>query len=276
MKTSRQLNDLIKNAANKSGINAQILQKRYFMERFIERVSLSDYRGKFILKGGILISALAGIGARSTMDIDITVRNMPLNENLIKAAVKEIIAIDPDDSVNFSFRKIESIREEADYDCYRISLDVAFDKVRDNIRIDITAGDVITPQEIKFGYETMLDKKRIELYSYNIETVMAEKIETILSRGVLNTRMRDFYDCYLLDSLHGDNVDKAVFRAALKATVSKRKSEIIFVKAPAIIEELKASAELRKLWDAYTKTFPYAREVEFADTIKAVEKYMAL
>jgi predicted nucleotidyltransferase component of viral defense system len=276
MNTSKQLNDLIKNVSKELGVSAQILQKRYFMERFLERISLSAYRDKFILKGGILISALVGFGARSTMDIDIMVKNLPINFESVKNIIGEITAVELYDKVSFVFRKIESIREEADYDCYRVSLDVAFDKVRDSIKIDITSGDAITPCEVKFGYETMLEKKRIALYSYNIETVMAEKIETILARGVLNTRMRDFYDCFILDKLYRSTVKAEIFCDALKATVKRRKSEIVLTKPITIIKEIKASAELHKLWNAYASVFQYAKHIPFEETIGAVERYVAI
>jgi hypothetical protein len=246
------------------------------MERFLERISLSVYRNKFILKGGILISALVGMEARSTMDIDITVKNLPLSVESVKNTVSEIMVINLNDNVSFVFKRIESIREEADYDCYRISLDVAFDKVRDSIKIDITAGDAITPSEVQFGYETMLDKKRIALYSYNIETILAEKIETVLSRGILNTRMRDFYDCFLLDKLYRNTINTKIFYDAFTATATRRKSEIIFTKSAEIIEELKISAELRKLWDTYKETFQYAKEISFEEIIDTAGKYAAI
>ncbi|MCL2155665.1 MAG: nucleotidyl transferase AbiEii/AbiGii toxin family protein [Leptospirales bacterium] len=276
MNTSKQLNDLIKNVSKKIGINTQILQKRYFMERFLDRISQSDYRNNFILKGGILISALVGMEARSTMDIDITIKNLQLNAESVKTIVTEIMTIDLEDNVRFIFRKIENIRDEAEYDCYRVSLDIAFDKVRDNIKLDITTGDAITPCEVQFGYETMLEKKKIALYSYNIETILAEKIETILSRGVLNTRMRDFYDCFILDRSYRNFIDTKNFCDALKATAKRRKAEIVLTKTTTIIEELKISAELRKLWNAYANTFQYAREIPFDEAIDAVEKYIII
>jgi len=274
MNTSRQLNDLIKNVSKKSGISTQILQRRYFMERFLERISESKYRDKFILKGGILVSSLVGLSARSTMDIDITVRHLPLNAETVQNAVAKIIAVELNDGVQFVFKKVESIREEARYDCFRVSLDVTFDKVRDSIKLDITAGDAITPGEVQFGYETMLEKKKIALYSYNIETVLAEKIETILSRGILNTRMRDFYDCFILDKLHRDSINTKTLSNALNATVKRRKSEAILTRIAQIVEELKASVDLQKLWDAYAKTFPYAKEIAFEETVDAIKKYL--
>lgn len=274
MNTSKQLNDLIKNVSKKSGVNAQILHKRYFMERFLERISMSAYRNNFILKGGILISALVGLEARSTMDIDITIKYLPLNTESVKNMIAEITAIELDDNVNFVFRKIENIREEAEYDCCRVTLDIIFDIVRDSIKIDITAGDVITPCEVQFGYKTMLDNRKIALYSYNIETVMAEKIETILARGILNTRMRDFYDCYILDKLYRSTIKANIFTEALKATVIRRKSGIVLTKTATIIEGIKASAELRKLWSAYAGAFLYAKDIAFEKTVEVIEYYI--
>ena len=148
--------------------------------------------------------------------------------------------------------------------------------MRDSIKIDVTAGDAITPSEVQFGYETMLDKKRIALYSYNIETVLAEKTETILARGILNTRMRDFYDCFILDKLYGKSINIKTFCDALKATSKLRKSEIVFTKVATIIDELKVSTELRKLWNAYISAFQYAKEISFEEIIDTAEKYAML
>jgi predicted nucleotidyltransferase component of viral defense system len=195
--TSKQLNDRTKNIAKRTGVDAQILQKRYFMERFLARLSFSRYNRKFIIKGGMLISALVGYSARSTMDIDITIKNPPLQKEAIDAAVQEIAEADLDDNIAFSFVKSESIREESEYDCFRIARNVTFDKIRESIKIDITTGDIITPGEVSFGFCTIHEKKTISLYSYNLETVLAEKVETILARGILNTRMRGYYECFV-------------------------------------------------------------------------------
>jgi len=271
MKTSRQLNDLIKNLSKQTGINAQVLQKRYFIERFLERISLSEHKQKFIIKGGVLISALVGIAARSTMDIDITVKRMPLHLEAVEYAVKKIIAVKMDDNVEFVYKGAENIRDESDYECFRVSLDVIFDKVRDNIKLDITKGDAITPKEIEFGIEAMLDKRKIELFSYNLETVLSEKIETILSRSVLNTRMRDFYDCYIIDKMYRNKIDVKTFYAALLETANKRGTGHIFDNTGVLIAEIKASLDLKKLWDNYSKSYPYAKGIEFEETIIAIE-----
>ncbi|GHU97862.1 abortive infection protein [Clostridia bacterium] len=272
MNTSKQLNDQIKNIAKRTGVNAQILQKRYFMECFLERLSSSQYNRRFIIKGGMLIAALVGYSARSTMDIDITIKNLPLQKETIEAVIREIAAVDLADNVLFSFTKTENIREESEYDCFRVTLDVAFDKIRESIKIDITTGDVITPGEVRFGFCTMLEKKTIPLYSYNLETVLAEKMETILARGILNTRMRDYYDCCILEKIYAQSIDKTVFRAALRATSQKRDSAVIFTELSKILDKIKVSKVLLGLWKRYTGNYQYAQGITFEEVIASVER----
>ena len=274
MNTSKQLTDLIKNLAKKTGVNAQTLQKRYFMERFLERISHSDYNKRFIIKGGILISAMVGLDMRSTMDIDVTVKNMPLERSSLEAVVKNIMTVDTGDNFVFTFDKMENIHDESEYDCFRAHLNVAFDKMREKIKIDITTGDIITPKEVQFGYDAIMGGKRIALYSYNLETVFAEKIETILSRGTTNTRMRDYYDCYVLERLYSSEISADTFKAALKATSNRRGSDFIFADYETIKAELKSSKTLKSLWKNYQGKFSYAENITFLDAIEAIERLM--
>lgn len=198
IKTSRQLKDKVRNMARGDSAKAQLLIRNYGMERFLERVSLSEHRDNFILKGGMLVSAMVGLENRATMDIDTSIRNMPLDTIAAKAMVEEIIAVPVDDNIRFEINDFGTIMDDAEYSGVRISLNAFLDATRIPLKIDISTGDAITPAAVNYQYKLMFEERYITLWAYNLETVLAEKIETVLSRSVLNTRLRDFYDLYVL------------------------------------------------------------------------------
>ena len=228
IKTSRQLKDKVRNMARGDSAKAQLLIRNYGMERFLERVSLSEHRDNFILKGGMLVSAMVGLENRATMDIDTSIRNMPLDTIAAKAMVEEIIAVPVDDNIRFEINDFGTIMDDAEYSGVRISLNAFLDATRIPLKIDISTGDAITPAAVNYQYKLMFEERYIILWAYNLETVLAEKIETVLSRSVLNTRLRDFYDLYVLQDT-GLEIDKATLAAALTATARKRGSEQVLV-----------------------------------------------
>lgn len=195
IKTSRQLKDKVRNMARGDSAKAQLLIRNYGMERFLERVSLSEHRDNFILKGGMLVSAMVGLENRATMDIDTSIRNMPLDTIAAKAMVEEIIAVPVDDNIRFEINDFGTIMDDAEYSGVRISLNAFLDATRIPLKIDISTGDAITPAAVNYQYKLMFEERYITLWAYNLETVLAEKIETVLSRSVLNTRLRDFTIC---------------------------------------------------------------------------------
>lgn len=202
--TARQLKDLIRNLSKKKSADAQILMRNYMMERFLERISLSEYKNQFILKGGMLVAAMVGLDARATMDLDATIKGTNVSVEDVEMIISQIISIPLDDGVSFRVKRISEIMEEADYPGVRVSMETKFDGVITPLKIDISTGDVITPREIKYKFNLMLEDRTIEVWAYNLETVLAEKLETVVSRNVTNTRMRDFYDIYILQKLYGE------------------------------------------------------------------------
>lgn len=198
MKNLRQLKDLIKNMSRENNINAQILLRNYMLERLLERISLSDFGDKFILKGGMLIAALVGIDMRSTVDMDATIKSYPVTKESIEDAFDNILSVSIDDGVSMEFKGIEDIRTEDEYNGFRVSLEARMENARIPLKVDITIGDKITPKEVIYTFKLLLEDRSIDILAYNIETVIAEKLETIISRGIANTRMRDFYDIYIL------------------------------------------------------------------------------
>lgn len=269
IKTSRQLKDKVRNMARGDSAKAQLLIRNYGMERFLERVSLSEHRDNFILKGGMLVSAMVGLENRATMDIDTSIRNMPLDTIAAKAMVEEIIAVPVDDNIRFEINDFGTIMDDAEYSGVRISLNAFLDATRIPLKIDISTGDAITPAAVHYQYKLMFEERYITLWAYNLETVLAEKIETVLSRSVLNTRLRDFYDLYVLQDT-GLEIDKATLAAALTATARKRGSEQVLVLYERTIDEIRISPLMREQWERYQGKNNYAAGIVWDDVISDI------
>lgn len=263
--TARQLKDLIRNMSKKKSADAQILMRNYMMERFLERISLSEYKNQFILKGGMLVAAMVGLDARATMDLDATIKGANVSLTDVETIISNIIAIPIDDGVSFCIKRISEIMEEADYPGVRVSMETKFDGVITPLKIDISTGDVITPKEIRYRFNLMLEDRTIEVWAYNLETVLAEKLETVISRNVTNTRMRDFYDIYILQKLHGEQLKKQVLWNALVATAKKR-GTLDLIEAEdirEIFDEIESSPVMETLWKTYQKNYSYAANVSW-------------
>ena len=269
IKTSRQLKDKVRNMARGDSAKAQLLIRNYGMERFLERVSLSEHRDNFILKGGMLVSALVGLENRATMDIDTSIRNMPLDTIAAKAMVEEIIAVPVDDNIRFEINDFGTIMDDAEYSGVRISLNAFLDATRIPLKIDISTGDAITPAAVNYQYKLMFEERYITLWAYNLETVLAEKIETVLSRSVLNTRLRDFYDLYVLQDT-GLEIDKATLAAALTATARKRGSEQALALYERTLDEIRISPLMREQWERYQGKNNYAASIVWDDVISDI------
>ena len=269
IKTSRQLKDKVRNMARGDSAKAQLLIRNYGMERFLERVSLSEHRDNFILKGGMLVSAMVGLENRATMDIDTSIRNMPLDTIAAKAMVEEIITVPVDDNIRFEINDFGTIMDDAEYSGVRISLNAFLDATRIPLKIDISTGDAITPAAVNYQYKLMFEERYITLWAYNLETVLAEKIETVLSRSVLNTRLRDFYDLYVLQDT-GLEIDKATLAAALTATARKRGSEQVLVLYERTLDEIRISPLMREQWKRYQEKNNYAAGIVWDDVISDI------
>lgn len=261
----------IKNYAKSKSIAAQVILQNYMFERFLARLSMSDYREKFVVKGGMLIAAIVGLDTRSTMDLDSTLRNLPLTEEKIMEAVESVCKISLDDDVIFEVKSISPIRKDDRYGGFCVRLDAIYDTIVTPLSIDVSTGDVITPDAVEYEFYGIFDEEvRIKLWGYNIESVMAEKVETILSRGIFNTRPRDFYDVYILGTTQ--RYDKKIFLKALEATAIHRGSSEQIVDKTGIIEKLSASEELIQMWEKYRKKFSYASEIQYADVMDVLIK----
>ena len=276
IKTARQLKDLIRNLSREKSADAQILMRNYMMERFLERISLSEYRDKFILKGGMLVAAMVGLDARSTMDLDATIKGANVNVEDIENLISSIVTVPIDDGVKFQLKSISEIMDEAEYSGIRVSMSTTFDGVVTPLKIDISTGDAITPREVRYSFKLMLEDRSIDIWAYNLETVLAEKLETIITRTTTNTRMRDFYDIYILEQLHGTTLNPKILHDALLATAHKRGSEKYLNQAEEVFDEVENDSVMQKLWEAYRKKFSYSSDLEWDVIMKAIRRLYVL
>ena len=270
--TARQLKDLIRNMSKKKSADAQILKRNYMMERFLERISLSEYKNQFILKGGMLVAAMVGLDARATMNLDATIKGTNVSVEDVEMIISQIISIPLDDGVSFRVKWISEIMEEADYPGVRVSMETKFDGVITPLKIDISTGDIITPREIKYNFNLMLENRTIEVWAYNLETVLAEKLETVISRNVTNTRMRDFYDIYILQKLYGEQLSKDILRDALVATAKKRETleQIETEDIDEVFDEIQSSSVMENLWKAYQRNYSYSADIPWHTIMKSI------
>lgn len=266
-----QLKDLIKNLARKNSADSQILLRSYITERFLERLSDSNYKNNFIIKGGMLISAMVGIKNRSTMDLDASIKGFSLNTDELKSVVESICSINLNDGVTFEIKSLAEIMDEADYPRIRISMNGFYDGIRTPVKLDISTGDVITPNEIVFSYQLMFENRKINLWSYNIETVLAEKLESMIARTITNTRMRDFYDVYLLTKIYSEVIDYKILNLALKATSTKRNTITLMDNAEKVFDELLTDSGIINLWQRYQSNYNYANGISWNTVVDSAK-----
>ena len=266
--SSKQLKDLIRNLSKEVGIEAHVLIRKYMMERFLERVSSSKYNGSFILKGGMLVAAFVGVEARATMDIDTTIKGIPVTMVDMERTITEISNIDLDDNVKFRIKKVSEIMDEAEYSGIRFSMDAVLDGAVIPLKIDISTGDVITPREIAYSYKLMFEDRIIPIMTYPIETVLAEKLETVISRSITNTRMRDFYDIHIL--LKSQNINADILALALERTAKKRGNFNLLENAESVLKIVKSDEDMKRLWNIYQKKFKYAGKYTWDEVIHSV------
>jgi predicted nucleotidyltransferase component of viral defense system len=269
VKSSTQLKALIRNLSQKLNIEAEVLLRNYMFERFLERVSVSSYKHNFILKGGMLIAAMVGVGTRTTMDLDATIKGHTLSKHEIIAIIKDILNNSFDDGVIFSYQNIEEIREGAEYPGYRISVNAFYDKIKQILKIDITTGDVITPREIEYSYKLMFEDRSIHIMAYNLESILAEKFETIITRGIANSRMRDFFDVYILIATQSFNIE--IFNMALYKTINRRNTINQMADAKETIQMIETSLIMIDLWQRYQLKYSYAADIAWEMVIKSVK-----
>lgn len=271
MSNAMSLKAKIRNIAKQKNLPAQVILQNYMFERLLVRLAKSEYKDKFVLKGGMLVAAIVGLDNRATMDLDTTLKNLPLIPEKIKTALVEICDIPCEDDVAFEISNIAPIREDDIYGGYRIMIKAKYDTLLTPLSIDVSTGDVITPQTVEFTFHEIFDEdKSFSLWAYNIETVLAEKVETILRRTVFNTRPRGFYDAYILATTQ--KFDESIFKEALQATAEHRGTTEQISNVELILKNISESKELRVMWDKYRKQFAYAENISYESILTELQK----
>ena len=268
IKNAKSLMDKANNLAKQYDIRANEVLQNYMFERILERISVSKYKNNFILKGGLLLSSIMGIDTRTTMDMDTCIKGINLTDDELYKVLNEILSIDVNDGVNFMVKNSKPIREEDDYGGLKYNLLACFDTLRVNLSIDIATGDLITPKEIEYDYKMMFENKNLKIMTYNIETIIAEKFQTLISKGVLNSRMKDYYDIYYL--ITNKKYLKENLKLAIEKTFYKRKTEI--ESTDKIISEIEKSDFIKDLWNAYRNKHKYAKDIEFKSITENIRK----
>lgn len=273
IKNAMSLKAKINNIAKKEKVLPQAIMQTYMLERLLERIAISEYKDNFILKGGMLISSIIGIDNRSTMDMDTTIKGFKLDKENLENILQQIIKIDVNDNIRFKIISIENIREDDDYGGLRVHLQASFDEMPIDLKIDVTTGDKITYKEINYKYNLLLEKRSIEIWTYNVETIIAEKYESIIKRSVLNTRIRDFYDLYMLTHLDKKNINSKMLIDAIKET-SKHRETFDIINDKNIVEDVINSIQndnsLKGQWDKYQRSYEYAKGIKYEQLIESI------
>ena len=259
------------NLAIQTNIPNKYIIQNFMFEALLKRISNSNYKDKFIIKGGLLLSSIFGVNLRSTMDLDTTIKGLPLNKSTITKVITEIINIDLKDNITFEIENIKDIREEDLYSGYNVNLKADFDGLKTNLMIDITTGDIITYKEVEFNYTTLFDNDTINIMTYNYETIIAEKFESIISRNIDNTRMKDYYDLYMFVNLKWNDINKETLRKAIINTSKNRETLSYIENANDYINLIEDDSKLKSLWNNYQKNYEYAKDISFEDTIKSIK-----
>lgn len=271
IKNRDSLKSKVSNLSKKTKIPNKYLIQNFMFEALLKRISVSKYKDKFIIKGGLLLSSIFGVDLRSTMDLDTTIKGLSLDRETITKAIKEIINTDLGDDIKLEIENIKDIREEELYSGFEVNLKAEFDGLKTNLMIDITTGDVITYKEIEFRYSTIFDNETIDIMTYNYETIIAEKFEAIISRNIDNTRMKDYYDLYMFVNLKWDDINKETLRKAIINTSKVRETLDYIDDTNRYIELISDDSRLKSLWNIYKNNYEYAKDINFEDTINAIK-----
>ncbi len=274
MITYKELNDKAKEIEKNTGLQHLEIYQRFMFEKILERISVSKYGNNFILKGGLLLSAIFGIDNRSTRDMDITIKGIDVSKEKMVHVINEILSIDLNDGIKFDLVSISDIREGDYYGGNKYHLIGKLENLKVNLEIDISTGDEITPKELKYTYNLIFENKEILIDTYNIETILSEKIETILRRGQYNARMKDYYDVYFFLTKLKDEVDIDILKRAIKNTFENRESFDYLKDYDKILDTISSSKRMQEYWNTYKQKNKYAEDIEFDNIILILNQFL--
>ncbi|TYB87835.1 MAG: nucleotidyl transferase AbiEii/AbiGii toxin family protein [Kosmotoga sp.] len=272
MNNSEKLKSKIRRIAKSKNLNPNELLQMFLFERIIERISLSPYKDLFILKGGLLIASIIGVFQRTTIDMDCTLKGIPVNEEQISKLLNEVLSIGVNDGITYELKKLIPINEESEYKNYRAKINARYGVINAPMKIDLTVGDEITPKELDYTYNLNFENKVITIKAYPLETILAEKYETLLRRNVFNTRSKDLYDIYILYKIKRQNISFATLKEALIRTAKRRHSLNLLSESQSILEGIKQSDYQRKLWKNFVRTNTYCKNKSYEEVLSVIAK----
>lgn len=272
IKTIQSFKEKVRKLSQETGLSHNQITQNFMFEKFLDRLSVSNYKNNFIIKGGCLLSSIMGIDMRTTMDIDTNITGLPFTLENITKMISEIIITDIDDNVSFQIVNIEEIKEQQEYDGYRFTLLCKFENIKVNFHIDISTGDIITPRAIEYSYKKILENEYISVMAYNNETILAEKIQSILDKKVGNSRMKDFYDIYYFVNYRYSDLNLVDLKDAIIKTFNHRDTFDDIQRSKTILSEIEENVFMNQLWDNYRKKYNYANNIQFADCISSIKK----
>lgn len=262
----------VRKLSKETGLSHNQIIQNFMFEKFLDRLSISPYKNNFIIKGGCLLSSIMGLDMRTTMDIDTNITGLSFSLEKISEIIFEIININIDDNISFQIIKIEEIKEEQEYDGYRFTLLCKFENIKINFHLDISTGDIITPRAIEYSYKKILEDEYISVMAYNNETIIAEKIQSILDKKIGNSRMKDYYDIYYFVHYRYEELNPEYLKAAIYKTLNHRKTFDDILRNEEILKEIENDPLINQLWLSYSKKFSYAKDIEFSDCISSIKK----
>ena len=272
----KELNDKAREIERNTGLQHLEIYQRFMFERILERISKSNYNENFILKGGLLLSAMFGINNRSTRDMDISIKGIDVSKEKMLDILNQILSIDLNDGVKFEVVKITDIREDDEYGGNKYHLVGKLENLKVNLEIDISTGDEITPRQLKYAYSSIFEDKNILIDSYNIETILSEKIETILRRGKYNARMKDYYDVYSFLTKLKNEINMETFKNAFNNTITQRESSKYLNDYKQILEEIAEDKRMNTYWKNYKSKNKYAKDIELEIIISLLKSFIEI
>ena len=270
----KELNEKSKKLEHKYKLNHYELLQRFMFERLLERISVSKYNDNFILKGGLLLSSMFGVDNRTTKDMDTTIKGIDISNNKMISILDEIFAIDIHDNVKFEITDVTDIREEDKYGGNKYYILAKMENLQIKIDIDISTWDEVIPRELNYKYKSIFEEKEFLIYSYNAETILSEKIETILRRGLYNSRMKDFYDVYMFLQNEKNLINIETFEIAFLNTIKRRDSWNYLKDYENILDDITKYERIHSLWNGYTGKNKYANKIELDDIVNDLKIFL--
>lgn len=270
-----KLTALCHKISKQTGLTFNSVMTYYFLEIILKKLSQSSYAEHYIFKGGFLLSNVIGVESRSTVDIDFLFHKQTLSEENVQQQLEEILTESKDD-IQFSIQSISSIKESDNYGGYRATILCQLENIKQIIHLDIATGDIVTPHPVTYAYKAIFNDESFSIIAYTIETILAEKLQTIYSRNFLNSRSKDFYDVYILSKLKKNDIDFRQLNVACKRTFSYRETELDYNEIVQLMESFKTDPIQQQQWQNYSNKYSYTKGISFSEILDEIVNLVSI